>query len=67
MSKEHSDKDDAEKSNEYYKVKGNPLDGYWRDLDYSPMEYSPFMARLGLLIAYVVAAVVVTNLIWMIG
>ena len=34
-----------------------------RDLDYHPMEYNPFMARLGLLIAYVVAAVVVTNLI----
>ena len=55
--------EEIKESNEYYKVKGNPLDGYWRDDDYSPMEPNPFMARLGLLIMYVVAAVLVTNLI----
>ena len=62
MSNKTDCEEDAEKSNEYYKVKGNDLDGYWRDLEPPPMDYNPFMARLGLLIAYIVAAVVVTNL-----
>ena len=63
MSNRNECEEDLKKSNEYYQVKGNPLDGYWRDdLDYHPMEYNPFMARLGLLIAGIVGAIVVTYL-----
>ena len=65
MSKETGSEDISEKSNQYYKVKGNPLDGYYRDQGYdpNPMEYNPFMARLGILIMCIVATVVVTSVI----
>ena len=63
MSNRTDCEEEAKESNEYHPVKGNDLDGYWRDYDYSSMEPNPFMARLGLLIMYVVAAIVVTNLV----
>jgi len=63
MSNRIDSEDTIKESNEYYRTKGNDLDGFWRDLDPPPMEYNPFMARLGLLIMYVVAAGLVTHLV----
>jgi len=62
MSEDIDEDEDTKESNEYYKIKGNPLDGYWRDLGSDPMDYDPFMARLGFLILYVMAAVLVTSI-----
>lgn len=55
------------KSNDGGVLKGNPLDGYWKEYetDYEPhpMDYNPFMARLGLVIMFVVAASLLANLV----